>query len=111
MFQRLTSLFFSDSSLPEGLEEPKPFVSEEEEEDGWLVIDLGGEKSKVSPWFHVAAGGSCLSSTGQALSGNSRPCLGAFLLLSQGRFLPCHQQWWHSGLAGDAAPQLLSPQH
>lgn len=48
MFQRLTSLFFSDSSAPEGLEEPKPFVSEEEEEDGWLIIELGGEKSKVS---------------------------------------------------------------
>ncbi|XP_035404021.1 tumor protein p53-inducible nuclear protein 2 isoform X2 [Cygnus olor] len=43
MFQRLTSLFFSDSSTPEGLEEPKPFVSEEEEEDGWLIIDLGEE--------------------------------------------------------------------
>uniref|UniRef100_A0A669R2Y6 Tumor protein p53 inducible nuclear protein 2 n=1 Tax=Phasianus colchicus TaxID=9054 RepID=A0A669R2Y6_PHACC len=42
MFQRLTSLFFSDSSTPEGLEEPKPFVSEEEEEDGWLIIELGG---------------------------------------------------------------------
>uniref|UniRef100_A0A674JRH0 Tumor protein p53 inducible nuclear protein 2 n=1 Tax=Terrapene triunguis TaxID=2587831 RepID=A0A674JRH0_9SAUR len=42
MFQRLTSLFFSDSSTPEGLEEPKPFVSEEEEEDGWLIIDLPG---------------------------------------------------------------------
>ncbi|NWY61149.1 T53I2 protein, partial [Chionis minor] len=40
MFQRLTSLFFSDSSTLEGLEEPKPFVEEEEEEDGWLVIDL-----------------------------------------------------------------------
>ncbi|NXT79949.1 T53I2 protein, partial [Zapornia atra] len=38
MFQRLTSLFFSDSNTPEGLEEPKPFV--EEEEDGWLIIDL-----------------------------------------------------------------------
>lgn len=84
MFQRLTSLFFSDSSMPEGLEEPKPFVSEEEEEDGWLVIDLGGEKSKVSPWFHVAAEGSCLPSTGQALSGSSRPCLGAFLSLFKG---------------------------
>uniref|UniRef100_A0A8C2UBY9 Tumor protein p53 inducible nuclear protein 2 n=1 Tax=Coturnix japonica TaxID=93934 RepID=A0A8C2UBY9_COTJA len=48
MFQRLTSLFFSDSSAPEGLEEPKPFVSEEEEEDGWLIIELGGERSKVS---------------------------------------------------------------
>ncbi|XP_035200219.1 tumor protein p53-inducible nuclear protein 2 isoform X3 [Oxyura jamaicensis] len=43
MFQRLTSLFFSDSNTPEGLEEPKPFVSEEEEEDGWLIIDLGEE--------------------------------------------------------------------
>ncbi|XP_053100863.1 tumor protein p53-inducible nuclear protein 2 isoform X3 [Hemicordylus capensis] len=42
MFQRLTSLFFSDSSTPEDLEEPKPFVSEEEEEDGWLIIDLPG---------------------------------------------------------------------
>ncbi|XP_035749222.1 tumor protein p53-inducible nuclear protein 2 [Egretta garzetta] len=40
MFQRLTSLFFSDSNTPEGLEEPKPFVEEEEEEDGWLIIDL-----------------------------------------------------------------------
>ncbi|XP_032560795.1 tumor protein p53-inducible nuclear protein 2 isoform X2 [Chiroxiphia lanceolata] len=43
MFQRLTSLFFSDSNAPEGLEEPKPFVEEEEEEDGWLVIDLAEE--------------------------------------------------------------------
>ncbi|NXL46927.1 T53I2 protein, partial [Podilymbus podiceps] len=40
MFQRLTSLFFSDSNTPEGLEEPKPFLEEEEEEDGWLIIDL-----------------------------------------------------------------------
>uniref|UniRef100_K7GF72 Tumor protein p53 inducible nuclear protein 2 n=1 Tax=Pelodiscus sinensis TaxID=13735 RepID=K7GF72_PELSI len=46
MFQRLTSLFFSDSSAPEGPEEPKPFVSEEEEEDGWLIIDLPGERSR-----------------------------------------------------------------
>uniref|UniRef100_A0A8D2N9J9 Tumor protein p53 inducible nuclear protein 2 n=1 Tax=Zonotrichia albicollis TaxID=44394 RepID=A0A8D2N9J9_ZONAL len=62
MFQRLTSLFFSDSSTPEGLEEPKPFVEEEEEEDGWLIIDLAGEQSSrtvfpqpllhlVSSWF------------------------------------------------------------
>ncbi|XP_068275713.1 tumor protein p53-inducible nuclear protein 2 isoform X2 [Nyctibius grandis] len=40
MFQRLTNFFFSDSNTPEGLEEPKPFVEEEEEEDGWLIIDL-----------------------------------------------------------------------
>lgn len=45
MFQRLTSLFFSDSNTPEGLEEPKPFVEEEEEEDGWLIIDLAGEQN------------------------------------------------------------------
>ncbi|KAF4788679.1 tumor protein p53 inducible nuclear protein 2 [Turdus rufiventris] len=43
MFQRFTSLFFSDSNMPEGLEEPKPFVEEEEEEDGWLIIDLAEE--------------------------------------------------------------------
>ncbi|XP_060086964.1 tumor protein p53-inducible nuclear protein 2 isoform X3 [Heteronotia binoei] len=42
MFQRFTSLFFSDTSTPVGLEEPKPFVSEEEEDDGWLIIDLPG---------------------------------------------------------------------
>ncbi|XP_042321785.1 tumor protein p53-inducible nuclear protein 2 isoform X3 [Sceloporus undulatus] len=42
MFQRLTSLFFSDSSTPEDLEEPKAFISKEEEEDGWLIIDLPG---------------------------------------------------------------------
>uniref|UniRef100_A0A8U8B9C6 Uncharacterized protein n=1 Tax=Geospiza parvula TaxID=87175 RepID=A0A8U8B9C6_GEOPR len=47
MFQRLTSLFFSDSSTSEGLEEPKPFVEEEEEEDGWLIIDLAGDKPKA----------------------------------------------------------------
>ncbi|NXA41515.1 T53I2 protein, partial [Eudromia elegans] len=44
MFQRLTSLFFSDGSAPEGAEQPKPFVSQEQEEDGWLIIDLAGEK-------------------------------------------------------------------
>ncbi|XP_030318936.1 tumor protein p53-inducible nuclear protein 2 isoform X2 [Calypte anna] len=43
MFQRITSLFFSDSTAPEGLEEPKPFVEEAEEEDGWLIIDLAEE--------------------------------------------------------------------
>ncbi|XP_034269909.1 tumor protein p53-inducible nuclear protein 2 isoform X4 [Pantherophis guttatus] len=42
MFQRFTSLFFSDSSTVEVIEEPKPFVSKEEEEDGWLIIDLPG---------------------------------------------------------------------
>ncbi|XP_020656783.3 tumor protein p53-inducible nuclear protein 2 isoform X3 [Pogona vitticeps] len=40
MFQRFTSLFFSESSAPGDLVEPKPFVSREEEEDGWLIIDI-----------------------------------------------------------------------
>lgn len=48
MFQRFTSLFFSDSSAPEDLELPKPFVSEEEEEDGWLIIDLPEGPNPVS---------------------------------------------------------------
>ncbi|XP_063001375.1 tumor protein p53-inducible nuclear protein 2 isoform X3 [Elgaria multicarinata webbii] len=48
MFQRFTSLFFSDSSTPEDFEEPKPFVSKEEEEDGWLIIDLPEGPNPVS---------------------------------------------------------------
>lgn len=64
MFQRLTSLFFSDSNTPEGLEEPKPFVEEEEEEDGWLIIDLAGEKSRGG-WFPTASAAPCLSGAGQ----------------------------------------------
>ncbi|XP_027328718.1 tumor protein p53-inducible nuclear protein 2 isoform X2 [Anas acuta] len=64
MFQRLTSLFFSDSSLPEGLEEPKPFVSEEEEEDGWLVIDLGGGAARPGAQRRAGACGCSV-----------RPCL------------------------------------
>lgn len=59
MFQRLTSLFFSESNTPEGLEEPKPFVEEEEEEDGWLIIDLAGEESKSTgfpqPLLHLVS--------------------------------------------------------
>ncbi|XP_070600957.1 tumor protein p53-inducible nuclear protein 2 isoform X3 [Erythrolamprus reginae] len=48
MFQRFTSLFFSDSSAIEVSEEPKPFVSKEEEEDGWLIIDLPEGPDPVS---------------------------------------------------------------
>ncbi|XP_054247996.1 tumor protein p53-inducible nuclear protein 2 [Indicator indicator] len=58
MFQRLTSLFFSDSNLPEGLEEPKPFVEAEEEEDGWLIIDLAGSRARPGAAQRAAAGGS-----------------------------------------------------
>lgn len=65
MFQRLTSLFFSNSNMPEGLEEPKPFVEEEEEEeDGWLIIDLAGEKSR-GDWFPTASAAPWLSGVGQ----------------------------------------------
>lgn len=38
MFQRLTRLFFSEGPASEP-EEPKAFVSEEED-DGWLIIDI-----------------------------------------------------------------------
>ncbi|XP_069508387.1 tumor protein p53-inducible nuclear protein 2 isoform X1 [Ambystoma mexicanum] len=39
MFQAITSLFFSESSSDCPDEEPKAFVLEEED-DGWLIIDL-----------------------------------------------------------------------
>uniref|UniRef100_A0A6J0U7V6 Tumor protein p53-inducible nuclear protein 2 isoform X3 n=1 Tax=Pogona vitticeps TaxID=103695 RepID=A0A6J0U7V6_9SAUR len=48
MFQRFTSLFFSESSAPGDLVEPKPFVSREEEEDGWLIIDIPEGPDPVS---------------------------------------------------------------
>ncbi|KAM9372023.1 tumor protein p53-inducible nuclear protein 2 isoform 1-T1 [Phaethornis superciliosus] len=66
MFQRITSLFFSDSTTPEGLEEPKPFVEEAEEEDGWLIIDLAGSRARPSPARRAVPGG-----TGR--SARSRP--------------------------------------
>uniref|UniRef100_A0A8C5P2C4 Transformation related protein 53 inducible nuclear protein 2 n=1 Tax=Jaculus jaculus TaxID=51337 RepID=A0A8C5P2C4_JACJA len=47
MFQRFTSLFFSTPSPPEELDCPGAFVSEEDEVDGWLIIDL--PDSYVSP--------------------------------------------------------------
>lgn len=40
MFQRFTSLFFSTPSPPEDSNCPGAFVSEEDEVDGWLIIDL-----------------------------------------------------------------------
>ncbi|KGL84787.1 Tumor protein p53-inducible nuclear protein 2 [Tinamus guttatus] len=75
MFQRFTSLFFSDSSAPEGLEEPKPFVSQEEEEDGWLIIDLAGEKS-LGDWVHKACGADSLrDGVGRPVPSPPVPCL------------------------------------
>lgn len=40
MFQRFTSLFFSTPAPPEDSNCPGAFVSEEDEVDGWLIIDL-----------------------------------------------------------------------
>ncbi|XP_058535543.1 tumor protein p53-inducible nuclear protein 2 isoform X1 [Ochotona princeps] len=40
MFQRLTSLFFGAPPTPEDSECPGAFVSEDDEVDGWLIIDL-----------------------------------------------------------------------
>ncbi|KAM9260668.1 tumor protein p53-inducible nuclear protein 2 [Cariama cristata] len=68
MFQRLTSLFFSDSNTPEGLEEPKPFVEEEEEEDGWLIIDLAGSRARPGAARRVGAGG-----TGRSVRSHPAP--------------------------------------
>ncbi|KAM6243406.1 tumor protein p53-inducible nuclear protein 2 [Spheniscus humboldti] len=68
MFQRLTSLFFSDSNTPAGLEEPKPFVEEEEEEDGWLIIDLAGSRARPGAARRVGAG-----STGRSVRSHPAP--------------------------------------
>lgn len=40
MFQRFTSFFFSTPPPPEDPDGPRAFVSEEDEVDGWLIIDL-----------------------------------------------------------------------
>ncbi|XP_054995149.1 tumor protein p53-inducible nuclear protein 2 [Sorex araneus] len=40
MFQRFTSFFFSTPPPPEDAECPRAFVSQEDEVDGWLIIDL-----------------------------------------------------------------------
>ncbi|NP_001405589.1 tumor protein p53-inducible nuclear protein 2 isoform c [Mus musculus] len=40
MFQRFTSLFFNTPAPPEDSNCPGAFVSEEDEVDGWLIIDL-----------------------------------------------------------------------
>ncbi|XP_069508388.1 tumor protein p53-inducible nuclear protein 2 isoform X2 [Ambystoma mexicanum] len=47
MFQAITSLFFSESSSDCPDEEPKAFVLEEED-DGWLIIDLPEGPGPVS---------------------------------------------------------------
>lgn len=101
MFQRLTSLFFSDSSTPEGLEEPKPFVEEEEEEDGWLIIDLAGEESSWD-WLPTASAAPWLSGAGKTFGDDSR-----------GASTTCAQLWaslfpWSpSPVVAVAAPDLL----
>ncbi|KAM6404563.1 tumor protein p53-inducible nuclear protein 2 isoform 1-T1 [Rhynochetos jubatus] len=78
MFQRLTSLFFSDSNTPEGLEEPKPFV-EEEEEDGWLIIDLTGSRACPGTARRVGAGGTGRSARSRLAPPSPPPLLATSL--------------------------------
>ncbi|XP_073462475.1 tumor protein p53-inducible nuclear protein 2 [Aquarana catesbeiana] len=54
MFQRLTRLFFSEGPACEA-EEPKDFVSEEED-DGWLIIDIPESYTLTSSRDDVAEG-------------------------------------------------------
>ncbi|EFB21629.1 hypothetical protein PANDA_004517, partial [Ailuropoda melanoleuca] len=54
MFQRLTSLFFSTPPPPEDPECPRAFVSEEDEVDGWLIIDLPVSLPAAPPPPHGA---------------------------------------------------------
>ncbi|KAM4692381.1 tumor protein p53-inducible nuclear protein 2 [Rhinophrynus dorsalis] len=54
MFQRFTRLFFSDETAGSH-EEPKPFVSEEED-DGWLIIDIPDSYALSSSEDDVAQG-------------------------------------------------------
>ncbi|XP_015338479.1 tumor protein p53-inducible nuclear protein 2 [Marmota marmota marmota] len=58
MFQRLTSLFFSTPSPPEDSDCPHAFVSQEDEVDGWLIIDLPDSyESSPSPGAASAPAG------------------------------------------------------
>ncbi|KAM4622445.1 tumor protein p53-inducible nuclear protein 2 [Discoglossus pictus] len=52
MFQRLTRLFFSEDPVDD-IEEPKAFVSEEED-DGWLIIDIPDSFSLTSSGDELA---------------------------------------------------------
>ncbi|XP_072259802.1 tumor protein p53-inducible nuclear protein 2 isoform X1 [Pyxicephalus adspersus] len=54
MFQRLTRLFFSEGPVSEP-EQPKAFVSEEED-DGWLIIDIPESYTLTSSRDDVAEG-------------------------------------------------------
>ncbi|XP_077108089.1 tumor protein p53-inducible nuclear protein 2 isoform X2 [Ranitomeya variabilis] len=54
MFQRLTRLFFSEGPASDPIE-PKAFVSEEED-DGWLIIDIPDSYTLTSSGEDVAEG-------------------------------------------------------
>ncbi|KAM5135600.1 tumor protein p53-inducible nuclear protein 2 [Mantella aurantiaca] len=54
MFQRLTRLFFSEGPANDP-EEPKAFISEEED-DGWLIIDIPDSYTLTSSRDDVAEG-------------------------------------------------------
>ncbi|XP_008072262.1 tumor protein p53-inducible nuclear protein 2 [Carlito syrichta] len=58
MFQRLASLLFSTPPPPEDSDGPGAFVSEEDEVDGWLIIDLPDSyAAPSSPGAASARGG------------------------------------------------------
>lgn len=85
MFQRLTSLFFSTPPPPEDPECPLALVSEEDEVDGWLIIDLPGEAWVGGPDSDSWA---CERASGRAAEGKgAAKALGSFpgLLGKRGR--------------------------
>nr|XP_033818744.1 tumor protein p53-inducible nuclear protein 2 isoform X1 [Geotrypetes seraphini]XP_033818746.1 tumor protein p53-inducible nuclear protein 2 isoform X1 [Geotrypetes seraphini] len=76
MFQRITSLFFGEDTA-ETLVEPKPFLSETED-DGWLIIDLPDSFASTSSEGRKVdeQGPSCASRLprGSPTSTGSLPC-------------------------------------
>lgn len=84
MFQRFTSLFFSTPAPPEDPNCPRAFVSEEDEVDGWLIIDLPGS------W--------------RLLTGSPGPCTTLLPLCRHG--LHCwRRQARHGGCSGPGSGQ------
>lgn len=55
MFQRFTRLFFSEGPASDPVE-PKAFITEEEEDDGWLIIDIPDSYTLTSSRDDVAEG-------------------------------------------------------
>lgn len=106
MFQRLTSLFFSTPPPPEDPECPRAFVSEEDEVDGWLIIDLPGETWVRTLMPGPVAGGRAAEGRGAAKGlGSSSSLVGKWGLDSdtEGRGTGPHPITSPGGLLGSAA--------